>query len=213
MKKILASIAALLVFTLPLGANMVTAGATTPEVCTEVIHHDAVPAVTHTEVLPIQRYSYTGGVDGLDENGRPAQATAPGSDWQANTTEYNNGTSDGGHLGLYFVSNSSSGNGDWFYWATGVVVIVDVPEVPAYDETVEVDCDTETPPPCEQTEEGRSIYTARVFVICCCVALGSPSPRNLPLGWVARRYSPLETIVPNVSRTRKLNPHCWSFRH
>ena len=30
------------------------------------------------------------------------------------------------------------------------------------------------------------------------VAKGSPSPRSLSLGWVARRYSPLETIVPFV---------------
>ncbi|TGE34692.1 hypothetical protein E4K67_29500 [Desulfosporosinus fructosivorans] len=37
-----------------------------------------------------------------------------------------------------------------------------------------------------------------------------PSPRSLSYEWVARRYSPLETIVVYVSRTRKLNPHCWS---
>ena len=41
-------------------------------------------------------------------------------------------------------------------------------------------------------------HTAGVCVLSCSVAKGSPSPRSLSLGWVARRYSPLETIVPFV---------------
>lgn len=141
MKKILAMLsigcALAIPVTLAVGG---TATAGEQQVCTEVVHHDAIPAVTHEETLPIQRYSYIGGVEGLDENGVPIQTTAPGSDWQANTTLYNDGTSDGGHLGLYFVSHGGSGNGDWFYWETGTVVIIDEPEVPAWDEVVEVPC-------------------------------------------------------------------------
>lgn len=177
-RKIVAALLGVALVALPIGTNMVSAGATEdngPEVCTVVVHHDAVPAVTHTVTVPIQRYSYTGGPQGLDANGVPVQTTAPGSDWQANTTTYNNGTSDGGHLGLYFVSSSNNGRGDWFYWATGTVVVVDTPEVPAYDKTIEVDCPTTPPPvPCEQTEEGcpttpppvPPTYDAFIFSTC-----------------------------------------------
>lgn len=101
-----------------------TARASHREVCVTVLDEPAytevIPAVT--EERPIQRYSYTGGPQGLDETGTP-KTLPPGDDWQANTTTYNDGTSHGGNLGLYDVSRGGSGNADWFYWEVGTVVV------------------------------------------------------------------------------------------
>ncbi len=150
MRKVFAALSVACLLALPV--TIASAGEQEGEVCYETVHVDEVPAVTHEETLPIQRYSYVGGPQGLDENGVPFQTTAPGSDWQANTTTYNDGTSDGGHLGLYFVSHGGSGNGDWFYWEVGTVVIIDTPAIPAHDEQVEVECESPTPTPTESPD-------------------------------------------------------------
>lgn len=88
----------------------------------------------YTVEEPIQRYSFTGGPDRLDENGVPL-TLPPSEDWQANTTTYNDGTSHGGNLGLYFVSHGGSGQGDWFYWEVGLVEYPPVTHEECHDAT------------------------------------------------------------------------------
>ena len=126
-----------------------------PPECVTIVDEEG-----YTTEGPIQRYSYTGGPQGLDEGGTPIQTTAPGSDWQANTTLYNDGTSHGGNLGLYFVSHGNSGNGDWFYWEVGIIEVPPVTHEECHDATPTDPPPTE-PPPTEEppTDEWTPSWT------------------------------------------------------
>lgn len=127
-----------------------------PEPCvpqdawTEVIEHEAIPAVPAVPPTPGQHYSWNGG--DIPENEVPP--APPAGSWQANTEQEPHDNGAGNNVtwlaevgsGLHYTGKP--GNANWFYYALGTIGTPGTPEVPAWTETIEHDaitCDKEPP--------------------------------------------------------------------